>query len=73
MPRTPRLLLFATAGIALLGLSGCFTIKTEHEVKPIQITVDVNLKVQRELDDVFGEIDAASTTLEAPNESEDSP
>lgn len=52
-----------------LGLSGCFTIKTEHEVKPIQITVDVNLKVQRELDDLFGDIDAASTTLEAPEAS----
>lgn len=46
--------------------AGCFTIKTEHEVKPIQITVDVNLKVQRELDDLFGEIDAASTTLDVP-------
>lgn len=50
--------------------SGCFTIKTEHEVKPIQITVDVNLKVQRELDNIFGELDAASETLVAPDESE---
>ncbi len=49
-----------------LFFAGCFTIKTEHEVKPIQITVDVNLKVQRELDDLFGEIDAASSTLDVP-------
>lgn len=30
---------------------GCLSIKTEHEVKPIHITMDVNLKVQRELED----------------------
>ena len=39
---------------ALLVLSGacagCLAIKTEHEVKPIQITMDVNLKVDKELD-----------------------
>jgi len=50
---------------------GCFTLKTEHEVKPIQITVDVNLKVQRELDDLFGDLDAASTTLESPEKQEE--
>ena len=30
--------------------TGCLAIKTEHEVKPIQITMDVNLKVDKELD-----------------------
>ncbi len=30
---------------------GCLPIKTEHEIKPIHITLDVNLKVQKELDD----------------------
>ena len=38
--------------LSVLALSGagCLAIKTEHEVKPIQITMDVNLKVDRELD-----------------------
>ncbi len=27
------------------------------EIKPIHITIDVNVKVDRELDDFFGEID----------------
>ncbi len=39
----------------------------EHEVKPIHITVDVNLKiVQQELNNFFAELDAASTTRQAP-------
>ncbi len=42
--------------LALLVLSGslaggCIKLKTEHEIKPIHITMDVNLKVQKELDD----------------------
>ena len=31
-------------------LSGCLSVKTEHEIKPIHITMDVNLKVQKELE-----------------------
>ena len=30
---------------------GCLAVKTEHEIKPIHITLDVNLKVQKELED----------------------
>jgi hypothetical protein len=33
------------------------------EVKPIHITVDVNVKVDRALDDFFGDLDRKSTTL----------
>ena len=37
--------------LALSGAgAGCLAIKTEHEVKPIQITMDVNLKVDKELE-----------------------
>lgn len=63
----PKLAFCLSLILAGLLYSGCFTIKTEHEVKPIQITVDVNLKVQRELDNVFGDLDAASQTLQAPD------
>ncbi len=50
-------------------LQGC--IQTKHEVaiapveiKPIHITIDVNVKIDKELDDFFGELDklSASTT-----------
>ena len=41
------LLLVSAASVA----GGCLSIKTEHEIKPIHITMDVNLKVQKELED----------------------
>lgn len=41
------LLLLATGA----GAVGCLSIKTQHEIKPIHITMDVNLKVQKELED----------------------
>ena len=40
------------------------------EIKPIHITIDVNIKVDRALDDFFGDLDAAaganSTVKPAP-------
>ncbi|MEM9025812.1 MAG: hypothetical protein AAGB06_02635 [Verrucomicrobiota bacterium] len=47
--------------------TGCINVKTHSSIEPIQITLDVNLKVQleEELQSVFGEIDAASTTVTA--------
>ncbi len=46
--RMLALLLLASVG-SVAG--GCLSIKTEHEIKPIHITMDVNLKVQKELED----------------------
>jgi len=34
-----------------LTAGGCLSVKTQHEIKPIHITMDVNLKVQKELED----------------------
>ncbi|UCF90423.1 MAG: hypothetical protein JSW39_19290 [Desulfobacterales bacterium] len=34
------------------------------EVKPIHITIDVNVKVERALDDFFSDVDAAAQKLE---------
>ena len=42
---------------ALLSAPGCFTVKTESEIKPIHITMDVNLKVDKELDKAFANED----------------
>jgi hypothetical protein len=58
-----RLLLLA----APLIWGGCLTVKTEPiEVKPIHITLDVNVKVDRALEDFFGDLDKKSTTIETP-------
>ena len=55
--------------LALLPLAfgGCLSIKTDPiEVKPIHITVDVNVKVDKALDDFFGDLDKKSSTIVAP-------
>ena len=41
--------------VTLLSAAGCFTVKTESEIKPIHITMDVNLKVDKELDKAFAD------------------
>lgn len=33
------------------------------EVKPIHITIDINIKIDRALDNFFGDLDAASKTI----------
>ncbi|OQY57786.1 MAG: hypothetical protein B6245_15230 [Desulfobacteraceae bacterium 4572_88] len=38
------------------------------EVKPIHITIDVNVRVDRALDDFFGEIDEADEKVSANEE-----
>jgi hypothetical protein len=51
---------FIFAGGVLLG--GCLhkpiEVETRHSIEPIKISIDVNLKVDRELDDFFGDLDA---------------
>lgn len=37
--------------IAACLVGGCVSVKTEHEIKPIHITLDVNLKVEKELEE----------------------
>lgn len=55
------------AATALLLVAGCLNVKTAPiEVKPIHITVDVNVKVERALEDFFGDIDKKSATIETP-------
>lgn len=51
-------ILAVAAGLA----AGCRTsheVHTVSEVKPIHITIDVNIKVDKALDDFFGDIDKA--------------
>lgn len=52
------------AALVPLLLVGCINVKTEPiEVKPIHITVDVNVRVEKALDDFFGDLDKKSTTI----------
>lgn len=53
----------------VLGV-GCNTIKTEHTV---HITMDVNVKLDRELDDFFGDLDDFSETMEEDLRTEPEP
>jgi len=47
--------------------AGCIQVSTEPiEVKPIHITVDVNVRVEKALDDFFGNLDSKSATLDVP-------
>lgn len=50
-----------------LNICGCLSVSTKPiEVKPIHITVDVNVKVDKALDDFFGDLDKKSSTLNVP-------
>ncbi len=44
-----------TAAAAALCMAGCIQVKTESEIKPIHITMDVNLKVDKDLDKAFAD------------------
>ncbi|PTX90746.1 hypothetical protein [Opitutus sp. ER46] len=55
--------LFLLLPLAALTFSGCLSV----EVKPIHVTVDVNVKVDRALDDFFGDLDKKSTTINTPS------
>jgi hypothetical protein len=48
------------AMLCVWTLTGCFSVKTEHRVEPIHITMDVNVRLERELEESFGALDARS-------------
>ncbi len=55
-------------GITILISFGCTQHKVEVapvEVKPIHITIDINVKVDKALDDFFGDIDDAVENIES--------
>ncbi|OGV66373.1 MAG: hypothetical protein A3K19_06240 [Lentisphaerae bacterium RIFOXYB12_FULL_65_16] len=56
------------AMLMVAGLSpGCIKVKTDPvEVKPIHITIDVNVRVAKELDNFFGDLDKADPTINPP-------
>jgi hypothetical protein len=53
--------------LLLFSFGGCLSIKTDPiEVKPIHITVDVNVKVEREAANLLGDIYGDSATIKVP-------
>ncbi|MGE4194668.1 MAG: hypothetical protein AB7E51_14870 [Pseudodesulfovibrio sp.] len=63
--------LAVAACLLLLFATGCSTSHRVEvapvEVKPIHITIDVNVRVDRALDDFFSDIDTAPAQPEATN------
>jgi hypothetical protein len=52
--------------IGIVFATGCGTITVKHQVEPIYITMDVNIKVEKQLNDFFdfedqGQNDSGST------------
>ena len=59
--------LILISALLILITAGCTQHKVEVapvKVEPIHITIDVNVKVDRALDDFFGDIDAAEEKIE---------
>lgn len=54
-----RLLLIPLLSMFLINPS-CIKMEHEMSIKPVHITVEIRVKIDKELDDFFGEIDAQS-------------
>ena len=64
-----RIIMFS-AIISLAVALGCIQTKHEIEVKPMHITVDVNVKIQQELQEKFKKTDEAAKSI-SDKEAED--
>ena len=65
---------YLLAGIPLLMAIGCTHHKVEVapvEVKPIHITIDVNVKVDKALDDFFSDVDDAEENIDSESTTTD--
>ncbi len=51
--------------LALLAFifPSCISVKTEHEIKPIEINVNVRVRVEKELDNFFADLDNEAANL----------
>ncbi len=63
-------LLIGVCCVASQMTTGCVSVKTEHRIEPIQITMDVNVRLERELEESFAELDARSREIAAKHSGE---
>jgi hypothetical protein len=65
-------MLLAILGLFLMGLASCQTRHTVEltpvEIKPIHITIDVNVRVDRALDNFFDDIDSSGKKIQGLKE-----
>jgi hypothetical protein len=62
-----RYLLLAVLLIAL-WLSSCVKVKHEMTIQPVYVTVEIRVKIDRELEDFFGDIDQAGQKSKSGSE-----
>jgi len=49
-----KLAVALVAAVIACGSVGCLSVKTQHEIKPIEITMNIKLSMDNELDRYFG-------------------
>ena len=69
MKRATRTIPLKLAALAApLLVSACTpTVKVEHKVEPIHLTADINIRVDKRLDDFFAYQDQSATTQSTTN------
>jgi hypothetical protein len=68
----PKSITILTAALIFMISTSCIRHTVEVapvEIKPIHITIDVNVKVEKALDDFFGKIDDAEQKIDPPSSS----
>ena len=66
MVKLPTMLRLFPLLAGLLLFTGCINVKVQPIEVKVQATLDVNVKVDRALDDFFGDLDKKSATINPP-------
>jgi len=59
--------IFLPVVATLLLATACIKLKHEMTIQPVHITVDVRIRIDRELENFFADIDKAAVTAEKDN------
>lgn len=55
-------LLLCFIACAVITMAGCVKIKHDMTIQPVHVTVEIRVKIDRALEDFFGDIDNAKAT-----------
>lgn len=64
---SPSMLRSAVLVLCLVPLSGCLNVTVQPIDVRVHATLDVKVKVDRALDDFFGDLDKQSATINPPS------